>query len=230
MTALSFALPEESKGLVALLEKRERRGGGALPRIAGRLGGVEVEIVHTGMGRNSAARQMEDFLESRRPSLLIAAGFGGGLDPALRVGDVFIGANYSDEAILRSLGGKFHTGTLVTTDEVVETREAKADLARREAAACVDMETAEIFRHCRLRQVPMLSVRAISDTAGEDLPVAARVWFDMERQRARPLALGWHLLTHPGRIAPFARFVGGINHARGALTKFLVETVARQSR
>ena len=153
--------------------------------------------------------------------MLIAAGFGGGLDPALQVGDLFIGANYSDEAVLGSLVGKFQTGTLVTTGEVIETREAKADLARRAGAACVDMETAEIFRQCQLRQIPMAPVRAISDTAGEDLPVPAQVWFDAERQRPRPVALVWHLLTHPGRIAPFARFVSGINRARAALTKFL---------
>ena len=230
MIAISFALPEESKSLVALLEKRQRQRGGALPWFTGLLAGREAAILHTGMGQESAARELERFLESNEPSALVAAGFGGGLDADLEIGDIFVGTNYSDRALLGTLGGTCRTGILVTAGEVIETKGAKAELARQTGAGCVDMETAEIFRQCGRRGIPMLAVRSISDRAGEDLPVPARVWFDAERQRPRPAALVWHLLTHPGRIAPFARFVGGVNRARGTLTNFLVETVALQSR
>lgn len=229
MIAISFALPEESKGLVALLARRARQGAGPLPTITGWLGAKEVAIVHTGMGRVSAAGQLERFFAERKPALLIAAGFGGALAPELQGADLVVGANYSDAGLVAKMGAlieRCRRGTLVTADEVIETRAAKAELAGRTGAICVDMETDEIARQCGLRHIPMLAVRAISDTAGEDLPVPARVWFDAARQRPRPAGLVGHLLLHPGKIAPFARFVRGINPARAALTRFLVEAVA----
>jgi hypothetical protein len=68
----------------------------------------------------------------------------------------------------------------------------------------------------------MLSVRAISDRAEQDLPVPAAIWFDAAKQRPRPVRLLLYLATHPGRIGPFARFVRGINLARARLTAFLL--------
>ena len=223
MIALSFALPEESKGIVQRLSGAKRSGDAALPVIAGRLGEREVMIVHAGMGMASATARLGNFLEAHAPSVLIAAGFGGGLAGDLKVGDIVIGRNFSDGSLLAAVGSlAARTGGLVTTREVIESALKKKDLARHTGAIVADMETAAIYRLCNARGIPVLAVRAISDTADQDLPVPSAVWFDTERQRPRPLPLLLHLATHPGRIAPFVHFVRGIHHAGARLTEFLL--------
>jgi len=224
--ALSFALPEESKGVVQRLAGAKRSGPAALPVIAGRLGGREVVIVHSGMGMASATARIESFLEGQRPSAWIAAGFGGALEAKLGIGDIVVAENFSDPALLAAISGlPAHRGSLVTVKNVMETVEQKKDLGRHTGALAVDMETAAIHRLCAARGIPVLAIRAISDTAGEDLPVPATVWFDAGRQRPRPGALVWHLLTHPRWISRFVHFVRGINRARASLTDFLMATL-----
>lgn len=223
MIALSFALPEESKGIVQRLAGATRSGPDALPVIAGRLGRHEVVVVHSGMGMASTTGRLATFLETHVPAAWIASGFGGGLAAELRVGEIVIAENFSDSEfleVLPSLGAR--TGALITTRDVIETAAQKGDLARHTGAMVVDMETAAIYRLCKARGIPMLAVRAISDSAGQDLPVPAAVWFDTERQRPRPVPLLAHLVSHPGRIAPFIRFVRGVHCARASLTEFLL--------
>jgi len=222
--AISFALPEESKDLVRRLSEA-RRWGGAV--VTGRLGKKQVIVVHSGMGMASATERVGAFLEKNAPSIWIAAGFGGGLSPDLAVGEIVVVENFSAPSLMEAVGGlPARRGTLITTRQVVETAEQKKDLARHTGAIVVDMETAAIQRLCGPRGILMLSIRAISDTAGQDLPVPAEVWFNMKTQRPRPGRLVSYLAAHPGRIAPFARFVRGINVARASLTSFLLAALA----
>jgi adenosylhomocysteine nucleosidase len=109
---------------------------------------------------------------------------------------------------------------------VLETPEAKAQCARETGALAVDMESATVAAFCREKGVPFLALRAISDTAGDSLPVPSEVWFDARTQRARPWGLFLFLLGHPGRIQPFVRFVLTIRHARRTLTAALLELFA----
>jgi adenosylhomocysteine nucleosidase len=224
--ALSFALPEESNAIVRSLSGAKYSGSAALPVIAGTLAGREVVIVHSGMGMASASSRIGAFLETHAPSHWIAAGFGGALDPELRIGDMVAARNFSDPALLAAIAAlPARPGTLITTKKVIETAVQKRDLARHTGAIVVDMETAAISQLCKARGIPMLALRAISDTAAQDLPVSAEVWFNTATQRPRPLALLLHLAAHPGRIPPFIHFVRGINKARAELTAFLLATL-----
>jgi nucleoside phosphorylase len=221
--AVSFALPQESKGFVRCMAGTTRAGPAALPVIHGTIVGREVVVVHTGMGMASAAARIEYFLERIEPSALIACGFGGALSEELRIGDVVVAQNFSDSALLEAVASvPARPGALITTKEVIETAAQKKDLGRHTGALVVDMETAAIHRLCTARGIPVLAVRAISDTACQDMPVPAAVWFDTGRQRPRPLPLVLHLATHPGRIAPFVGFVRGIDRAGARLTGFLL--------
>ncbi len=223
MIVISFALPEESKDLVRKITGAGRFGPPALPVITGRIAGRDVAVVHSGMGMASATARLGEFLEGKSPTLWIAAGFGGGLAPDLAVGDVVVVENFSDPALLAAISGQpARRGALITTKQVIETVEHKMDLGRHTGAVVVDMETAAIQRLCAPRGIRMLSLRAISDTATQDLPVPAAIWFDAAKQRPRPVRLLLHLAAHPGKIAPFTRFVRGINLARARLTAFLL--------
>jgi len=175
---------------------------------------------------DSATERLGSFLQTHAPSMWVACGFGGGLSAELEVGDIVVARNLSDSAPFDAIGPlRARTGTLITTTEVIETALQKKQLASHTGATVVDMETVAIRRLCDARGIPMLAVRAISDAAGQNLPIPSAVWFDAHAQRPRPIPLVLHLAGHPGRILPFARFVRGIGRAHGSLTRFLVAAV-----
>jgi hypothetical protein len=89
---------------------------------------------------------------------IISTGFCGALDPALRVGD-----------IVRQLH---------SIDRVAVTAAQKHDLRVSTGAAAVDMESAAIARKAADWRIPFQIIRAVSDTAEEDMPL------DFNRYRA----------------------------------------------
>jgi nucleoside phosphorylase len=222
MTVVTFALPQESG------EFRK-----ALRMAGGRLGGEEIRIVHLGVGPVAAGASVRRLLAEERPRALICTGFAGGLDTRVRAGDLVVADNFtvpSLRARAQALAGeKPHRffGSLVTRDWPVEAIADKAALAAETGALAVDMETAPVAEACQAAGVPLLAVRAISDEAGTPLPVPFPEWFDMRRQRPRVFGLLKYLITHPGRIGPFASFVRGLSPARQALADFLTRFLAQ---
>jgi len=230
MIAVTFALPEESKDFIARLEKVKALEKGRLPVLRGELNGREIVVCHTGVGPERASARMAALLEKERFDYVISAGFAGGLDPRLSPGQVVIAANYSAGALVeaaRLVPGERFYGRLSTQERIVETVEAKRNLFERTGAAAVDMETEAIFHACRQRGIALLSVRAISDAAGDPLPAPYSVWFDAATQRPRIGSLLFYLATHPARIPAFARFVRNVSLARARLTLFLAGFCSR---
>jgi adenosylhomocysteine nucleosidase len=210
MIAVTFALPEESRDF--LRATRGRR---------------DLAVVHTGMGLDAAARASEALLADLRPDWLLSGGFAGALDPRLRLGDVIVAENFSSPALLPRC--RSERGTLVSRARPAELVAEKAALFRDTGALAVDMETEAIAAACRRAGVPLLAIRAISDTAATPLPAPLAEWFDLARQRPRPQRLLAYLGRRPSAILPFVRFVRGLPTARGALTRAMLETVASSS-
>lgn len=220
--AVTFALPEESKDFVAKLQGARMAADGTLPVVTGELHGRRIAICHTGVGAESCGARIVPFLDQYRPVTLISSGFAGGLDPALKVGDVVIAGNFSS-AVMPAKAGLLQAirGTMTTQARVAETVAEKAALFSQTGKSAVDMETAVIFEQCSRRGIPMLSLRGISDSAGDELPVSFAIWFDATKQKPRVGALLWELATHPAKIPAFARFVRGISFTRARLTEAL---------
>lgn len=226
MIAFVYALPEESRGLVGALADRARIG--CSRDFLGRLGDREVVVLHTGMG---VARARERFARLRNEHgkirCVISAGYAGGLDPSLASGALLLGENYSDPRLLgiarQTLGNRCRVGALATSKAMLETCAAKAEVAKQTGALAVEMETAAIAEICREANLPLLSVRVISDTAGEELAVPFSVCFDSVRERPRTAALLGFLLAHPSRIPGFTRFVLTVSRAQRVLTAALLE-------
>lgn len=231
MIALVFALPQESRGVVAALRAPVISGSPALPLITGRLGARDVLVLHTGVGETAARQTLAHYWEMRetyggRWKSLITAGFAGGLDPSLPAGTLVLSGEDPSQA-QEILGARALVGGLATTAAPMETPEAKAELFRATGALAVDMETAAIAAFCREHGIPWLALRGISDPAGSPLPVSYAIWFDATAQRPRRGALLWFLARHPGRALPFAWFVGNVCRTRRALTTALLELVEK---
>jgi adenosylhomocysteine nucleosidase len=223
--AITFALPVESAGLVRLLRERERGLCGEIKVLRGQIDNRRVEILHTGVGEKACRQRMEMFLQDRQFDLLISAGFAGALNDQLQVGDILLAQNFSTANIdqVRSLlsNHPVQSGDLVTTSRVIDSREERYQIAKSTGAAAADMETDFIARACAERALPMLSLRAISDTPARPLPVPPGILFDIDQQKTRLGKLSLYLLKHPRLLPNTISFAGQVRAARRALTDAL---------
>ncbi|HWA88187.1 MAG TPA: 5'-methylthioadenosine/S-adenosylhomocysteine nucleosidase [Opitutus sp.] len=90
-TLLLGAVPWEIKPIVAALERRRSGKLRNFPFHEGRLGGAEVVLAITGVGKTNAAMIATLFIEHFKPGRLIYTGSAARLNPELRTGDVIIG-------------------------------------------------------------------------------------------------------------------------------------------
>jgi purine-nucleoside phosphorylase len=169
---------------------------------------------------------MEVLLRREEFQFVISAGFAGALEKELRIGDLLVSENYSSPQLLRSAqpalsGDGIFQRKLLTVPEVIESNDERAQLARKTGAAAVDMETEFIAEICADHQLPMLSLRAISDTPSEPFPAPAQVLIDLEKQRTDFLRLAFYLMKHPGAFARLNAFRERVSVARKALARTL---------
>src|SRR2546423_12214395 len=226
MIAITFALPAESSDFVRLLERPILISREGVENIRGRLHGKLVDVIHTGVGKMACRERMEVMLRRERFEYLISAGFAGALEKELRVGHLLVADNYSSAKLLASPAleladeGTF-LGRLATVPRMIESITQRETLNKRTGAAAGDMETETIAELCAAHDLPMLSVRAISDTAVEPFPAPAHVLFDLAKQKTDFVRLCSYLVTHPGAFSRLNAFRQRIAIARKALTDAL---------
>jgi uridine phosphorylase len=148
--------------------------------------------------------------------LWVNAGFCGGLRPELGIGHIII------EEISAVSGQQLER--FVAVDRVLATAEQKASVARQYPMALgADMESAVFAGFCQAHGLHGVVIRAVSDTLIQDFPLSEGILYNIERQRPRPVALAGYLVTHPGRIFPFLRFLRGLRVAQVELGRALCD-------
>lgn len=142
---------------------------------------------HTGVGGGTpaGAEAAAEALVAAGATELVSFGLAGGLDPALRPGDVVIptavlcnGERYdADPGLVRRLGGAT-TNTLLAGAVVAATADAKAALFQASGAAAIDLESGAVARVAQRHKLPFAVLRVICDPASRDLPPAALAALD----------------------------------------------------
>ncbi len=132
---------------------------------------ANVTTLVTGMGFAAAGRAMKARLSTRDWNLVLTCGFAGGLNPALSIGTVIFEADEDfplRQALLDAgaVGVRFHCA-----ERVAVTAFEKAMLRERTGADAVEMESGVIRLLCRKHGIPSATVRVISDSVHEDLPL-----------------------------------------------------------
>ena len=160
-----------------LIEKAFARQRSAMPRLACAGPGPE-------RARAAAAR-----LAAEGAQALVSFGLCGGLDPALKAGDLVLaetvivapGQAIETDAARRGAlaarcseaGLRVAGGALLGQDRQIGRAEEKAALYGSSGARAVDMESGGVARAAEAAGVPFLVVRALADPAGRNLPRAA---------------------------------------------------------
>ena len=140
MIAITFALPAESSGFVALIRDKRRAVSGDTEIIYGEINQRPIAIFHTGVGRKACQANIDNFLRVEHPDIWISSGFAGGVGEDLRVGDLFLAENFSDRELLsaaqRLLGDrKARTAKLFTSTTIVDSTAQRNEIARVQGAS-----------------------------------------------------------------------------------------------
>lgn len=192
-----FAVPQEARPFQKLLGARSG-----------------VSVVITGMGARHADRSIRAALERFSPRQVFTCGFAGALDPKLQIGDVlFEGATLADQMRAKLLSAGAKPAKFFCADRVATTALEKSVLRARTGADAVEMESQVIAAACRDRGVACVTLRAISDTAHEDLPLDFNALMTPEDNLSFS-RLAWAIVRAPQKIPALMRL--GRNSAQAA--------------
>jgi adenosylhomocysteine nucleosidase len=134
---------------------------------------TDAVLICGGMGAEAARRATEAVIALYQPELVQSVGFAGGLDPALKVGEIFSPSRVIDARDGSSVETGAGSGVLVSSATVAGP-EQKRKLAESYRAQAVDMEAAAVARGAQARNVRFMAVKAISDESNFAMPAMDR--------------------------------------------------------
>jgi nucleoside phosphorylase len=192
-----------------------------------------VSVWTLGVTGQRCAAALQRMIVKNRPEIVVSAGFSGSLQAGLELGTIVIGENFSDPQLVRRVQsmGNFLSGPISTVPEILETSDAKKHLGMSSGALVGDLESAHLYEVCRHAGIPMLSVRTVSDTLEQDMPLPADVLINPKTGRSDPSAIFQYLFRHPTQAAQFAKLVRGARFAQQSLAAALesiIPVVLRQ--
>jgi hypothetical protein len=144
---------------------------------AARRGEDRLLMAANGAGPRLAAEAVKVAAERERLDVVASVGYCGGLDPALKAGDIVVGdrvlALEPEEQfeVKNPVANRRHTcGTIVSIDRFVQTADEKQRL-RASGAVAVEMEAAGVARETRGFGLPLVCVRVVTDEAQEGFSI-----------------------------------------------------------
>lgn len=187
-------------------------------------GNPAVSILVTGMGRDNSRRALLERLKELTPAFVLTCGFAGGLNPNLFIGDVIF-TSQDHELQAQLLATKAKPARVHCATRIATTVADKAQLRRETGADAVEMESAAFDAICRERGLRFAVVRAISDTAREDLPLdfnrLSRADWTLDYRK-----LAWTVIKSPGKIPALLRLQKNSRLAAERLAEVLRKVVA----
>jgi len=223
--AVTFALPAESRAFIQLLRDRKRQN----EIVSGKIDNRAIEILHTGVGELPCRERLAALLQDRQFDLLISAGFAGALTDELQPCDLVMAKDFSTASLenFHDVITKWtiHLANLYTSPVMVGSIEQQQKIAVETGAAAVDMETRFIARACAERELPLLSLRVISDSPSHPFPAPPNVLFNVTRQKTDFGKFTGFLARHPNRVAKLIQFARTIHRARKTLAYALSDII-----
>ncbi len=226
-------MPVEARELLRLVGAYQRERARGLPSYRFELSSCDCRLVLCGIGLARARAAAAALIAAERPDLVVSFGIGGGVGKDLEVGDVVIGGSVTllkgDVATrpialaqlpapacravgraLRERGAALYEGSVVTTAGSQALRAPADSLAH----PVLDMETHGVAQEASARGVPLLALRALSDSIREPLPFDLGDFTDADcnLHSARLLA---YVVLHPRVVALLPRLQRNTRRAAG---------------
>ena len=192
-------------------------------KIAAHRPGVVTILV--GIGRQNAEKSVRSFLAASSPALVLTCGFAGGLNPQLKLGDVvFEPATCNQQLATSLLAAGPRPATFFCADRIATTVAEKQALRAKTGADVVEMESAAIQAVCAEKKIPCATVRVISDTAEEDLPLD----FNALAKPDKSLDFGklaWAIAKSPWKIGALMQLQQKTSFAAEQLARVLAKLI-----
>jgi adenosylhomocysteine nucleosidase len=201
-----------------------------------------ISILITGIGRKNAEKSVREFLANNSPKLVLTCGFAGGMNPELKLGEVVFETSFPSssrrESAQTEIGNQLeptHVGCyeqlvaagakpakFFCADRIATTVGEKKKLRAETGADAVELESVAIHAICRERGIPCATVRVISDTANQDLPL------DFNRLSKPDMnldygKLAWAVVKSPGKIDALRRLQQNCQSAANQLAAVLAK-------
>lgn len=179
MLAILTFVPQETRPLLRYLKNPRRLSLNAGRAWTGDLDGVPAALATVGMGSARAVAGLAVLRQALPVRAVAVCGVAAALDPALAVADLVVADGVLDAAGTclrpRPLAAPvparwppFRSAYLLTVDRVLVTAAEKRAVAH---AAAADMETFGVARAAEKSGLWWCALRAVSDTAADDLPL-----------------------------------------------------------
>lgn len=185
-------------------------------------GGPGIRRYITGMGRDNAEQAIATAVEEIRPKLVLTCGFAGGLNPVLKSNEVLFHADAGTPLCDTLQRAGATPVSFFCARRVAITSEEKQRLWRGTGLDAVEMESESIRDFCRERDIPSATIRVVSDTALEDLPLDFNTLMS-PTQKINYSKLTWALVRAPFKLAELLAFQQKTVDAAKALGAFLTK-------
>ena len=153
---------------------------------AGHINNKKIIMASTGVGKTCSINNISFLIKTFNPGLVINVGYAGGAHPDIGAGDVVIansvfspeGTKIAINPALVDIASKcardskirFKKAPIVTVPKFISEPTKKAMWGTKHKAFALDMESYFIAKTCVQKDIPFLSIRAISDPLSFPLP------------------------------------------------------------
>ncbi len=177
--------------------------------------GITWRLVANGPG----PRCVEEMLRRKMDvSGILNTGFCGALEPALRVGDIVVWGRQPE-----GCPGRYMSGAISSSDRVVVTAAEKRALREKTGAIAAEMEAGAVKNIAQDWGVPFYCIRAVSDTANEDMPLDFNLYRDSAGRFSLP-RIAMAAMRRPWtRIPALKRLEANCNMASESLGAFFAD-------
>jgi adenosylhomocysteine nucleosidase len=203
ITLVCFAVSEEARPFARLAAHR-----------------ADIHVLVTGMGQAATETAIDRAWRQHSPEAVFTCGFAGGLDPALRTGQVLYSADAEFPLAQRLEQAGARPGRFLCVPAVLTTASAKAAARRESGADAVEMESQWVREICRAKEVPSATVRVVLDEARTDLPLDFNQVMGPD-QKIRAGKMAGIILRNPAVVPGLIRLGRDSSRAAGALGQVL---------
>ncbi|MBT7953824.1 MAG: hypothetical protein HN731_01420 [Rhodospirillaceae bacterium] len=186
--------------------------------------GIENSNIKCAGANSDRAYKLASDLAVGGCEVLISFGVAGALDPALNPGDLIVPdqvleTNHtpyetSTDQLKSHLRSRvdIRSGSLLGSNKLIASATEKLSQHQSTGAVAVDMESLAVAKAARDRGLPFLVIRAVSDTADQDLPSAVFHAID-DRGNPRIGAILSALAKKPHELTSLIKLAGNSNKA-----------------